>query len=326
MILLMPQPASGTRRHAPAVLLFGSGMIGSAIAAALHESASFEATNLELDWRNIEQFPVQLQAIESYVNERLTSSLQSTESVEGIRFLWSAGSAGFHSTLEVASSELDLFQQVLGCVERLAVRFPDVPSTMALMSSAGGLFEGQRGVGADYAPLPLRPYSRLKLQQEELLQRSSAPLYRKIYRLTSVYGYIRSHQRRGLIPTLIANGMCQRASQITGYSTTMRDYVWIEDVATYVTQSLLDGRSASTDSVEILASGKPSSILEIQQIVERTICRPLLLRFSPDVTNGGTTSFDFGVLPRNWRPSELATNVRKIAIDAMAQQSVFMEP
>ena len=39
-----------------------------------------------------------------------------------------------------------------------------------LVSSAGGLFEGQRNVGDRSQPSPMRPYGFLKLRQEKLLQ------------------------------------------------------------------------------------------------------------------------------------------------------------
>lgn len=325
MILLTPRSAVRTRYCPSAVLLFGAGIIGSAISTGLQDSASLSPSVLDLDWSRADLFSGQLAAIEDRVSALLVQHSASADRPGGLLCVWSAGRAGFSSTESEVAREWGQFQEALQCIERLAIRHPHVPATMALMSSAGGLFEGQRGVGIDSVPAPIRPYGRLKLQQEELLLTSSAPLTRKIYRLTSVYGYIRSRQRRGLIPTLIANGLCHRPSQITGYATTLRDYVWIEDVADYISWTLLEEESAHSHSVSIMASGKPSSILEIQQIVERTIGRPLSLRFTPDVTNGGTMSFDAGVLPRNWHPSELSTNIRKIAIDALSHQTVFTE-
>ena len=325
MILLTPRSAVHTRNRPAAVLLFGAGMIGSAISTVLQDSASLSPSVLDLDWNRVDLFSGQLAAIEDRVSVLLAQNSTSSDRSGGLQCVWSAGRAGFSSSESEVARERGQFQEVLQCIERLAIRHPHVPVTMALMSSAGGLFEGQRGVGIDSVPDPIRSYSRLKLQQEEWLLNSPAPLTRKIYRLTSVYGYIRSRQRRGLISTLIANGLCQRPSQITGYATTLRDYVWIEDVADYISRTLLEEESAHSNSVSIMASGKPSSILEIQQIVERTIGRPLSLRFTPDVTNGETMSFDAGVLPRNWHPSELSTNIRKIAVDALSRQTTFME-
>ncbi len=325
MILLTPeQPAEASNRPA-AVMLFGAGLVGSAISTTMQKSATLAATTLPLDWHRADLFPEQLALIETRFRDVMAQATESSGSERAVQIVWSAGQAGFFSTDDQVARELELYEEVLHFIERMACRYPTASFTMVLISSAGGLFEGQKGVGAGCVPMPTRPYSRLKLQQEQLLLNSTAPLSKKVYRLTSVYGYIRSRQRRGLIPTLVANGMCQRPSQITGYATTMRDYVWVDDVAEYISRTLLEEDFSPEDVVAILGSGKPSSILEIQQIVEKTICRPLYLHFSPDVANGTTMSFDAGALPKNWRPSELSTNVRKIAVDAMSRQTVFTD-
>ena len=324
MILLTPNRHDGARQSPCAVLLFGAGMVGSAISTQLQQSGSLDSTFMSLDWQRTDLFADQLLAIEARLTEILSERPQASNRASGLHFIWCAGQAGFYSTEEQVSCELKRYQDVLQTIERIVDQHPDIPAKMVLMSSAGGLFEGQRGVRVDSIPAPSRPYSRLKLVQEELLLGSRANLRREIYRLTSVYGYIRAHQRRGLIPTLVANGLCQRPCQITGYSTTIRDYVWIEDVADYVSRRVMSGASTDRDCVEILASGKPSSILEIQQIVENTISRPLSLRYSLDTANGDTMSFDAGVLPEGWHSSELSTNIRKIAIDALHRQTLFL--
>ena len=324
MILLTPNRYEGARRSPCAVLLFGAGMVGAAIATQLQQSGSLNSTFMPLDWHRTDLFADQLMAIEARLAEVLSLGSNASNRAGGMRVVWCAGQAGFYSTEEQVSGELKRYLDVLRTIERIVDRYPDIPAKMVLMSSAGGLFEGQRGVRVDSIPAPSRPYGRLKLTQEELLLGSRASLKKEIYRLTSVYGYIRTHQRRGLIPTLVANGLCQRPCQITGYSTTIRDYVWIEDVAEYVSREVMSGSCAGQDRVEILASGKPSSILEIQQIVENTISRPLSLRYSLDTANGDTMSFDAGVLPEGWHPGDLSTNVRKIAIDAMHRQTLFL--
>ena len=324
MILLTPQGGNIGRHSLPVFLLFGAGTVGAAILAEVQQFAPFESRNLPLDWKLSTTFSDQLTVIESMLDELLATWKPDGEHPHRLNFIWSAGAAGFAATDEQVSRELILYRKVLSSIERMTGRYPTIPATMVLMSSAGGLFEGQRGVTACSKPQPIRPYSRLKLQQEELLMQSSARLTKLIYRLTSVYGYIRNHQRRGLIPTLVANGLAQRVSQITGFSMTMRDYIWIEDVAKYITRILFEDPLLATDSVATLASCKPSSILEIQHVVEKTICRPLYLRYSPEVTNGVTMSFDTDVLPSHWSPSELATNVRKIVNDVFTHHNTFL--
>ena len=321
MILLTPCPAM-RQEVRPVATIFGAGTIGSAVADSLRNSAQMEATVLDLDWSLPDRFAKCLAAIELRLVELLQSERDGRR-LTSLHVIWSAGRAGFFSTDDDVDRELDHFRSVLRCAERLAESIPDVPVTVVLTSSAGGLFEGQHGVRPETPPFATRPYGRLKLQQEEMLLASRAPLTRKIYRLTSVYGYIRPDQRRGLIPTLIANGLRQRSSQITGLASTVRDYVWIEDIAEYLSQGVL--RNSGGDCTTILASTKPSSILEIQRMVEAAIGRPLYVCYLPQATNSSPITFDTSAVPDDWRPSELATNVRKIAVDAMARQTAFLE-
>ena len=324
MILLTPRENAPASSSPPTVVLFGAGLVGSAIAATLQASAPLEGTVLALDWHQPERFSEQLAVIEDRLTELFSANSDSVPS-RALRAVWSAGKAGFFSTSGEVARELASFEVDLHMIERLASRFPHVASTMVLMSSAGGLFEGQQHVGRASVPAPRRPYSQLKLRQEELLWASAAPIAKKIYRLTSVYGYIRHDQRKGLIPTLIANGLRQRASDITGRVTTLRDYVWIEDIAEYISRTLLDDDEAGRDSVAVLASAKSSSILEVQRIVEQALHRPLYVRFSSSATNSDDITFATESLPKRWHPSELDTNVRKIVADALRRQAVFEE-
>lgn len=322
MILLTPSQSPDARGCQAAIAIFGVGTIGSAIAASLQEMADLDIRIMPLDWRIPDVFAMNLDSIERLLMDLLAGAMTSIPP-EAFHVIWSAGRAGFYSTDEEVARELAMYEEVLRCVERLSARFPEVPCHMVLTSSAGGLFEGQQGVRRETLPVPTRPYGRLKLMQEQLLLNSQACLARKIYRLSSVYGYIRADQRRGLIPTLIANGLRQRSSQITGHSSTIRDYVWIEDVAEYISRQVLAG--SQDDCVMVLASMKPSSIFEIQRIVEILIGRPLYLCFLPQATNVMPITFDTSAVPSDWRPSELPTNVRKIAVDALARQTAFLE-
>lgn len=322
MILLTPGPSVTRSGRRSAVAIFGAGTIGAAVADSLVESAGLIASTLDLEWTRFDVFSAHLAAIETRMSMVLEGDAASLPP-DAFHVIWSAGRAGFFSTDQEVARELEMFDDVLRSVERLADRFPKIPFTMVLTSSAGGLFEGQQGVDNDTPPVPTRPYGRLKLQQEQLLLASKAHLTKKIYRLTSVYGYIRSDQRRGLIATLIANGLRQQASQITGHSSTVRDFIWIEDVADYIACGVLE--PLGDDCVAVLASTKPSSILEIQRIVESTIGRPLYLCFLPQATNAAPITFHPSSVPDDWRPSELSTNVRKIAADALARQTVFLE-
>lgn len=322
MMLLTPDLHA--RPRIPTVVLFGAGLIGSAIVTSLQKSSPLKKTSLELDWSQPELFREQLGGIEQQLTD-LVGRGPDTETPRAVRVVWSAGRAGFQATDDEVSKEYDRFDEVVCCVERLSACIPEASWTVILISSAGGLFEGQQHVGLHSTPVPLRPYSHLKLRQEQRLQQCPGVIRKKIYRPTSVYGYVRNHQRRGLIPTLIADGIRQRASRISGFPTTLRDYVWIEDIAAYLAKVILDDDLCNQDSVDILGSAKPSSIFEIQQIVERCLRRPLYLCFATPTGNGNHITFATDVLPGNWTSSELETNVRKITAEALTRQAVFSE-
>ena len=308
----------------PIVALFGAGLIGTAIATELRKAARLNETLLELDWNQPQHFSEQLAVFEQRMADLLRGATNAV-STPRVRVVWSAGQAGFHSSHEDVAREFDRFNEVICCVERLSDRFPESAWTILLISSAGGLYEGQQHVDAHSVPTPTRPYSFLKLSQEQRLHDCPTLITKKIYRPTSVYGYVRNHQRRGLIPTLIADGIRRRASQITGHPTTLRDYVWIEDIAKYLARVILDQRLCNQETVEILGSSKPTSIFEIQQMIERVLHRPLYLQFTTPNGNGNHITFSSDALPANWTSSELETNIRKIAADALDRPAISLE-
>jgi len=315
-------PNSQSRPGTPIVALFGAGLIGTAITTALHKSAVLSEIFADLDWNQPELFCKQLRNIEQRLSSQLTPK-RDCEPPRSIRFIWSAGTAGFQSTEEEVALEFARFDDVVSCMERLATIFTDFRWTMIMFSSAGGLFEGQRHVGPRSAPTPSRPYSFLKLRQEQRLNESLGSITKKIYRPTSVYGYLRKHHRQGLISTMLADGIRQTQVRITGFPSTLRDYVWIEDIANFVTCVILDDSRCQSHSVEILCSAKPSSIFELQHIIERILDRPLYAHFSTPNGNVDHITFADDVLPENWTSSAMETNIRKIVADILMRQAVF---
>ena len=176
MILLTSRGHDGPRPSHRAVLLFGAGMIGSAIASQLQKSVALDSTFMPLEWHRTDIFADQLRAIEARLAEFLREDAPALVRERRLHFVWSAGRAGFDSLEEQISDEFKRYQNVLRTIERIVNRYSDRPSTMVLLSSAGGLFEGQRGVTIDSRPAPSRPYGHLKLAQEQLLLRSMPPL------------------------------------------------------------------------------------------------------------------------------------------------------
>lgn len=300
------------------VSVVGAGLIGSAVVERLESSGRWRRELLPLDWEDGRLQERQLAALAERVADRLAAAAAGARDAAPPRLavLWSAGRSGFGATAAEAERELASFRRVLETTLRLAEEHPGSRVSFGMISSAGGLFEGQRVVTARSVPAPRRPYGELKLAQEEMLAGLAGGLAWRVYRLTSIYGATGTSPRRGLIPTLILNGIRQRVTAITGSFSTLRDYVWVGDVATYVAADLT-GAPAGTSRC-VLASAKPSSIFEIRRLIERVVGRPLYLTLSGDATNRADITFAHDADPAGWRTSSLETCVRAIYRGALS--------
>ena len=299
------------------VLVVGVGLTGSAVVRRLEGSGGWRREVLPLDWDDVALQGRQLASAARGIDERLAAApAAALERAPRIAVLWSAGTAGFAATEADVARELASFRRVLEMSLRLAERHPGARVTFGMMSSAGGLFEGQRVVSAGSVPSPRRAYGELKLAQEAMADELGQRLVRRIYRLTSVYGSIGASHRRGLIPTLILNGIGQCVTSITGSFATLRDYVWVDDVAAHVARDLTS--APATSSRCVLASSKPSSIFEIRHLIERVLGRQLYLALAETSANRADITFAHETSPEGWRTSSLETCVRAIYREALA--------
>jgi len=302
MILLAPQRDDASSAVAA---VFGTGLLGFSIIEALQARSPRSATELPLDWQTPAERPSQLRMIEETIRRELHSGAR-------LNVLWSAGQAGFMSSGDDTAEELRSFVEVLTMTERLANEFPR--TTFHLISSAGGLFEGQRHVTPQSKPLPRRPYGHMKLRQEEKLLGTTASLARRIYRVTSAYGHARPRFRAGLVATLILNAFRRQVTHLTGRMDTLRDYVFINDVASFIAERLLDDRDDV--SVVFLARARPCSLLEVQHLVEEAHGRKLHVSYATGTENAEDVTFAPATTPANWHPSDLRGNVGIIYRDA----------
>jgi len=305
--------ASSERSEAACVFaIFGVGLIGSALVDSLTSSRRVTRSELPLSWANPAARGRQLDRVATRTLEALRSFPGA-----GLRVVWAAGHAGFGSTDDDTRLEIDAFQDVTDGIRSIAARSPSTPITFAVASSAGGLFEGQRVVEAGSQPSPRRPYGHLKLHQETLVQAEGAPWAARIFRLTSVYGFIRPGHRMGLVTTLVRNGFRQERTIITGRMDTLRDFIWVEDVANYLAATLSDPEQASRPAVNVLASCKPSTLAEVEQLVNQTLGRRVYASYSLVPSNEVDITFRRDVVPAGFESSDLRSNVIRIHKDAL---------
>lgn len=312
----------------PVIAVFGCGMIGSAIVRRLLALGSLKATYLALGWGNDHVSKQQMGVIE----ERITSLIldgRDCFSQRPIALVWSAGASGFLTAKGNVASELDSYASIIELTSRLMRRCPRALLSFHLISSAGGLFAGQLNVNAGANPCPINEYGRLKLLQEEMLMGEQPErLRRRVYRLSSVYGRVRRKQRRTLIPTLIVNGLRQRQSQIYSRPDTLRDFVWLDDVAKFVADRVLDDVVPSNPgqlATYILASAKPTSAIEAIREVERVLGRKLYVSFSPRPRNDEDITFASDVLPSDWYPCNISTGIRQIFCEMLLRGESSIE-
>jgi UDP-glucose 4-epimerase len=297
-----------TRPGGPAVAVFGMGLLGTAVVADLTRRHAWEKRELPFPW---EAGPAQVEAVAGI------EAFMAGASANDLRVVWAAGRAGFGATDAEVDRELESFKAVLALAERLVDRRANAAVGFHLLSSAGGLFEGQREVGAETKPLPRRPYARLKLQQEELLAAAGERLVRRVYRVSSVYGLPRGRQRLGLIPTLVGNGLRHRVSTLVGRATTLRDFVWAGDVGRFVAADL--GATAAGLVIHLLAAGRSATLLEVQRLIEAAIGRRLYVTYAADPSNAADVTFSPRALPAGWEPLDLGCGVRLVCHDAVGR-------
>jgi UDP-glucose 4-epimerase len=208
--------------------------------------------------------------------------------------------------------ETGLLAEVLDLSGALRTRAPDARHAVHLLSSAGGLFEGQTFCDAASLPAPLRPYGAGKLRQEALA-RALAPGTRvEIYRPSSVYGVSRSG-RVGLVTALIGNALRGATTRIVGHAGTLRDYVHAEDVGRFLAARVAAAEAPGPPAIHLLARGRPAAMTEVIAHVERALDARLRLQFDPAPGNARDMSFRPSALPAGWSQVDLGTGIAQVA-------------
>ena len=300
------------------IALFGIGLVGSAIALKIEDLLGMKAFHMSFDWETRFKQQKHLLSIVDLIVSFLKRAPDSRFDV-----IWSAGRSGFSASRKQTELESANFQTVLDLADLIAERFPRRIMQFHFISSAGGLFEGQRHVNPGSQPKPMRPYGALKLEQEKRIRHISG-LYRKhIYRPSTLYGRIGDGLRRGLISTLILNGVRNRITTITGNMATIRDFVATNDLSAFIVSKVV-GLEGQSSNIYMLVSSKPTTILEIKQHIEDLINRKLYINNLLNPTNDLDNSFAPEVMPENWYPSSLKQNIR-IIYQQVLGKGVFLK-
>jgi UDP-glucose 4-epimerase len=290
------------------VIVVGSGLIGSAILnkigelPASHYNTKPPPKNYQLSWMGRLQFDRDLTIIKS---EMLGHFLNAQK----IEVVWSAGKAGFSSSEQEARKELSYFEIGLDWFEQLQA-LSGAELNISLISSLGGLFEDIGVVDTSSKPQPIRAYGRMKLEQEQILISSCNKLGKKIYRVSSAYGFVSHQHRMGLIPTLINDAQANRPTCLTGRLETQRDYVWAGDVAKYLVDDFGSNNQYSPVSI---ASFRSYSISEIKEKIEACLNKHIKLVQTEKPDNAKSIVICPSLRPENYAVSAINRNISLIA-------------
>lgn len=284
------------RRGPRKVLLFGNGLIGSAIDGALRGQRRWEARTVAWRWTDRAQ--------------RAAAAMDLFEGVdqsERVDLIWAAGVSGFGSSDHEMSQETDHVAEVAKLAVQLTHRSDHV--AFHLFSSLGGLYEGQCAIERESVANPRRPYGRAKLCQESLIKNIGHGIIPRIYRPSSVYG-IAQHGRRGLFAAIAAAIVQQKPLTIYGSANTLRDYVFAQDIGTYIAHTLAADTIAP--ATEVLASGKPTSVAEAIFAMETQFGRRLYCRFDSAPHNSLDMTVRMSALPQNLPRTALPIGIASV--------------
>jgi hypothetical protein len=297
--------------HSHVILIFGSGLIGSAISRDLSSCSGSVIYPLFIDWNQTQSR--QLQNTYHKFAEVISQKRVDSNAEPKVHIVWAAGLCGFYSDECQTKKELAIFLDCLERTSNLVVSNLGHRPGFHLASSIGGLFEGQYLVSDKSVPCPIRPYGKLKYSQEKLLSDFSEIILGYVYRLSSVYGFINPQHRKGLISTLIENSVKSKQTLISGSMHTLRDFVWAPNVARFVTTSMLHGRP-STGPI-FLASGKSETVENIKRLIEFSLRRKVYSRYLYTPTNDASICVSQAILPCGWSPSYCTSNIPHVVMN-----------
>jgi len=224
--------------------------------------------------------------------------------------VWAAGRAGFSASTDACESELAAFQDAAEAIDGLVAQRGPGGVSLHLVSSAGGLYEGLTRVSTDSPLSPKRPYGILKEAQERRASVMAQEIPVRIYRVSSVYGYPQPGHRGGLIAELIKNGVERRPSALYGAMDTLRDYVGDEEVGRHIARRVMKW-APTGGKPEMLVSGRPTSVAQVVDLVEKVLRRRLLVSFE-DAWNARDITFDSALKAPDFHPEPLRTGISRL--------------
>lgn len=287
------------------LLLFGAGLIGQSIRQSIKKFAG-HVEEQPLSWT----WPIPTLAERVCLVDAAVATFGRAPSARFIA-IWAAGGSGFGSSEHTMRAEYHALTHVVDVVNSIAEHVPLDKRSFVLLSSAGGLFEGQVSCDASTHPSSRRPYGDGKIDQEEYVTLQSDLGQRLILRPSSVYGYVPGG-RLGLVSALISAAKQHRVASIFGALDTLRDYVFAPDIGRYISAQVFAPSPQLSDvRTVLLASGRPASVFEIIRTVEDVVKTPLYLNIEANPENALNNTFKPSALPPGFFPTPLRQGIEQ---------------
>lgn len=283
------------------IWLFGSGLIGSAISNAFEGKFAFMRNEIGVNWGAYDQ-------INFTVNKifKITESLSKNKDFVNVTLVWAAGSTGFNSTINQTDDEYLFFQKML---DLLIIKSNKFLFNFIFFSSAGALYEGKIDIDYNTDIYIKRPYGSLKFKQEEYLRHKREISSLLILRPSSVYGFIDNKiARSSLISTVLHNALSNRLSTLYGNLYTLRNYIWVEDVANFVIKKIFN----FGNELYILSGPKSHSIIEIKKEVEKVTKKKVYFKLNSLIENESDIVFTNNLFPLEFNNTTVSEGIQKI--------------
>ncbi|QEO08636.1 NAD-dependent epimerase/dehydratase family protein [Protaetiibacter larvae] len=238
-----------------------SGMLGSAIARALHDRPDWsESVGVGLPWS---EGPDAVRPAARDAARRLLADADGGPWA----LIWAGGAAVTASSEADTDREFELFAAAFdGAAEALR---PDAANgRFFVASSAGGVYAGSTNppFTERSEPVPLAPYGRLKLRSEvyarSVAERIGVPSI--VGRIANLYGPgQRLDKLQGIISHLALARLTATPASVFVPLDTLRDYLFVDDAAELVLAALDRLEVERGHVTKILATGEGTSIASL---------------------------------------------------------------
>ena len=281
-------------------VVVGLGLIGKSIAKHIsHYGLQIHNVTTQFSWTQADE-----------IADTINLLAQSTGRKQ-LELIWSSGHAGFSATDDEMNDEYNIFSEV---TKRLAMKHGE-NLTINFLSSAGGIYEGLEYINNLVEVSPVRPYGEWKLKQEELLLSMQIPV--RLYRISSAYGFALGKSRFGLINNLINSSLTNKNTLIYANPSTLRDYVFTQDIARFITENIIESKPPGT---HIVASGRAVSVDMLINSISQLLRKRVKVSYSPSKTNSKNIVFPTRLLPHNLMITPLEESIRTISINRFFSQ------